>query len=107
LAWLFATYPTLFRHQDKKPLKIGIHQELIPLMRAAGFSLKVAKRAIHFYVTRLSYQIALVQGGHRYDLADNPCGQVTPAEQEMARDKVKQLLKAGAENKPKKRVNHS
>jgi hypothetical protein len=66
--WLTHTYPGLFNRSDFKPLKIGILADLLPAIREAGFSKRLAKRALGFWTSRIAYQRALALGGPRYDL---------------------------------------
>jgi sRNA-binding protein len=76
----FAAYPTPVR-----PLATGIDRDLASALP------EQSRRRIRFAITwwqRLrgpAYWQALLQGGPRYNLAGQPRGAVTPAQQEQAR----------------------
>ncbi len=79
----FAAYPTPVR-----PLATGIDRDLAAALPAQS------RRHIRFAITwwqRVrgpAYWQALLQGGPRYDLAGQPRGEVTPAQQECARQEL-------------------
>src|SRR5262249_38065532 len=78
IAVLAELFPAAFAAepwQPHKPLKIGIHQDLID----GGVLLPDECRAVfHQYCSRLMYQRALAAGGPRYGLNGEPAGEVTP-----------------------------
>jgi ProP effector len=74
---LCKAFPMLFvaeRWMPHKPLKIGVHNDII----AAGIlHPHEIRAAIGYYRGRLQYQRALAAGGPRYDLDGNVAGEVT------------------------------
>ena len=83
---LMAAYPAGFDWEQPRPLKIGIHKDLL----AAGFGgagVKPAEihRALVRYCHRPLYRKALRAGAIRVDLQGQPAGVVTAAEVEAAR----------------------
>jgi len=82
LADLFPAGFLYERWQPHRPLKIGIDQDLI----ATGVLTKQEVRAVLWVYTRhYQYFVAIARGGPRFDLNGQPCGEVTPAEQQQAR----------------------
>ena len=83
-------YPALFAAADPKPLKIGIHHDL--LERHPELDLPGLKRALTLYTSRFSYQKALTKlGAIRMDLDGNPAGEVTEEQAEIARQRLAEL----------------
>ncbi len=78
---LAETYPACFDGENPRPLKLGIHQDLM----AAGFEKAVVKRALARYCNRPRYRKTLRAGVIRIDLQGQPAGVVTAAEAETAR----------------------
>jgi sRNA-binding protein len=73
LAELFPVFAAE-RWQPHRPLKIGIHLDLVD----RGVLLPDECRVLRRYVSRRMYQCALAAGGPRFDLAGNVAGEVTP-----------------------------
>jgi ProP effector len=84
LADLFPAAFTAERWQPHRPLKIGIHQDLVD----RGVLLPNECRVLRWYVLRRMYQVALAAGGPRYDLDGTPAGEVTPGEADHAKAAV-------------------
>jgi sRNA-binding protein len=84
-------YPQCFtaeKWQPHRPLKIGVHLDLI----ARGVLLPDECRALFLrYCFRLMYQRALAAGGPRFDLDGNVVGEVAADEIEHARAVVAQM----------------
>jgi sRNA-binding protein len=81
LAELYPQCFTAERWQPHRPLKIGVHLDLI----ARGVLLPDECRALFLrYCFRLMYQRALAAGGPRFDLDGNIAGEVTPDQIEHA-----------------------
>jgi ProP effector len=75
LAKLAELYPACFAADaagPHRPLKIGIHRDLIERGMQPG-----EVQALMLYVKRPAYKAALIAGGPRYDLDGNPYGEVT------------------------------
>ncbi|MEZ5601479.1 MAG: ProQ/FinO family protein [Candidatus Competibacteraceae bacterium] len=78
---LAETYPACFNSENPRPLKLGIHRDLM----AAGFEKAAVKRTLARYCNRPRYRKALRAGAIRIDLQGQPAGVVTAAEAETAR----------------------
>jgi sRNA-binding protein len=77
LATIFPQTFTAEKWRPHRPLKIGIHLDLI----ATGIlSQHEAWPALRSYTRRRMYLAAVAAGGPRIDLDGNPAGEVTPAE---------------------------
>ena len=81
LPLLADAYPACFDGENPRPLKLGIHRDLM----AAGFEKAAVKRALARYCNRPRYRKALCVGAIRVDLQGQPAGVVTAAEAETAR----------------------
>ena len=86
-------WPAVFPHDRRslRPLMRGVHKEIARLL--PGTALWVIKRALILF-QRLSgdaYWQAVLKGGPRYGLDGSPCGEVTPREQEHARQTLATL----------------
>jgi len=78
---LAETYPACFDGENPRPLKLGIHRDLM----AAGFEKAAVKRTLARYCNRPRYRKALRAGAIRIDLQGQPAGVVTAAEAETTR----------------------
>ncbi|HMQ38884.1 MAG TPA: ProQ/FinO family protein, partial [Micropruina sp.] len=74
-------YPACFDGENPRPLKLGIHRDLM----AAGFEKAAVKRALARYCNRPRYRKALRAGAIRIDLRGQPAGAVTADDAETAR----------------------
>ena len=74
-------YPACFDWEQPKPLKIGIHRDLV----AAGRERAAVQRALARYCHRPLYRRALRAGAARIDLHGQPAGVVTEQEVRQAR----------------------
>jgi sRNA-binding protein len=84
LAKLAELYPACFAADTSgphRPLKIGIHRDLIK----CGVQPSEVQ-ALRLYIGRAAYKAALIAGGPRYDLDGKPHGEVTA--EEIARAKM-------------------
>jgi len=74
--------------QPHKPLKRGIHRDLV----ARGVLLPAeCRRVFAHYGHRRAYQVALAGGGVRIDLDGEPSGELTAAEREAAKRVIARL----------------
>lgn len=89
-------YPACFDWKKPRPLKLGIHRDLI----AAGYEPKRVRRALGAYCSRPSYQKAMRPGATRLDLSGQPAGVVTETEIELARASHAQRRLATDESLP-------
>jgi len=92
-------YPDLFGN-DPKPLKIGIHLEL--LERHPDLDFVGLKRALTLHTGRFSYQKLLKAGAVRFDLDGQPADEVTEEQAEIARQRLAELKAALKAKKPAK-----
>lgn len=88
---VLAFWPELFNLDNPKPLKVGVLKDLMQDISARNLTIGagVLKAAIASYTRRIRYQKALAAGGARYDLNGQPCGEVTPEQQQEAADALK------------------
>ncbi|EAW1163190.1 ProQ/FinO family protein [Salmonella enterica] len=88
---VLAFWPELFNPDNPKPLKVGVLDDLMQDIIARNLTIGagVLKAAIASYTRRIRYQKALAAGGARYDLNGQPCGEVTPEQQQEAADALK------------------
>ncbi|ENU5443739.1 ProQ/FINO family protein [Salmonella enterica] len=88
---VLAFWPELFNLDNPKPLKVGVLNDLMQDISARNLTIGagVLKAAIASYTRRIRYQKALAAGGARYDLNGQPCGEITPEQQQEAADALK------------------
>lgn len=85
-----ALWPALFNHDNPKPLKVGVLDDLKQDITARGLNVGTGalRAAIASYTRRIMYKKAIVAGGARYDMNGQPCGEVTPEQQREAADEL-------------------
>ncbi len=81
-------HPDLFG-DDPKPLKIGIHRDLIE--RHPDLDFVGLKRALTLHCGRFVYLKALKPGAARLDLDGQPDGEVTEEQVEIARQRLDEM----------------
>lgn len=83
---VMALWPALFDIDNPKPLKVGVFKDLTEDITARGLTVGMGalKATLAIYTRRIRYQKALAAGGARYDLNGQPCGEVTPEQQQNA-----------------------
>ena len=83
-------WPDLFSHKAPKPLKVGIFDDLMQdiAVRGLAFGSGVLRATLASYAQSPRYYRALIAGGARYDLKGQPCGEVTPQEQQEAETRL-------------------
>lgn len=88
---VLAFWPELFNLDNPKPLKVGVLNDLMQDISARNLTIGagVLKAAIASYTRRIRYKKALAAGGARYDLNGQPCGEITPEQQQEAADALK------------------
>ncbi|ENN7399706.1 ProQ/FinO family protein [Escherichia coli] len=86
-------WPDLFNREAPKPLKVGIFDDMMQdiAVRGLAFGAGVLRAAMTSYAKSPRYYRALVAGGARYDLKGQPCGKVTPQEQQEAETRLMAL----------------
>ncbi|PJI60776.1 ProQ/FINO family protein [Escherichia coli] len=83
---LIELWPDLFNREAPKPLKVGIFDDMMQDIATRGmkFGPGTLRAALASYAQCPRYYRVLVAGGARYDLKGQPCGEVTPSEQQDA-----------------------
>jgi ProP effector len=92
-------YPACFaadKSKPHRPLKIGIHRDLVDrgILRP-----NECRPVLRSYAARRQYQKALAAGGQRFDLDGTPTGEVAPEEIEEARRVLARINARLAERK--------
>ncbi|EOY8362129.1 ProQ/FINO family protein [Salmonella enterica subsp. salamae] len=87
---ILALWPELFDLDNPKPLKIGVLDDIQRDIAARSLTIGagVLKAAIASYTRRIRYKRAIAAGGSRYDLNGQPCGEITPEQQQTAADDI-------------------
>jgi sRNA-binding protein len=89
---LIQAYPaTFFPLSERRvhPLKIGIYQDLLPIIKAWGYETAVLKYTLRNYTRPLRYQLALLKAPCRIDLQGEPAGEISTDHRQIAQEKVK------------------
>ena len=86
VAPLTENWPELFDRDNRRPLKIGIIDELFATKKVSRTKLRKAMSA---WCRHRKYQAVLAEGGPRYGLDGLPAGEVTSEQQEFAKPKKK------------------
>jgi ProP effector len=84
IAALIESFPAAFASTGRKPLKLGIRDDLI----ARGIAAEVATKGLAAYCTSTGYLNATKAGAVRIDLDGNEVGAVTAKEAEHAAQKL-------------------
>ena len=79
-------YPHCFNHMNRRPLKVGIYEEVIS--QRPEMSKPQIKRLLKEYTQSPEYWSTLTAGTPRIDLAGNVAGEVTAADEEDAKRKI-------------------
>lgn len=87
---ILALWPELFDLDNPKPLKVGVLDDIQRDITARDLTIGagVLKAAIASYTRRIRYKRAIAAGGSRYDINGQPCGEVTPEQQQTAADDI-------------------
>ncbi len=87
---ILAFWPELFNLDEPKPLKVGVLDDIQRDIAARSLTIGagVLKAAIASYTRRIRYKKALAAGGARYDLNGQPCGEITPEQQQEAANEL-------------------
>lgn len=80
LSTLFERFPSCFSWDAPRPLKIGIHRDIVAL----GYPIKAVRTVLSRYCSRPTYRRALVVDAVRVDLEGGDAGVVTKEEVEGA-----------------------
>lgn len=87
---VLAFWPELFNLDEPKPLKVGVLDDIQQDIAARGLTIGagVLKAAIASYTRRIRYKKAIAAGGVRHNLNGQPCGEITPEQQQEAADDI-------------------
>ncbi|HFW3113330.1 TPA: ProQ/FINO family protein [Salmonella enterica subsp. diarizonae serovar 61:r:-] len=98
---VLAIWPELFTTDNPKPLKTGVLNDLMQDIAARNLTVGAGalKAAVASYVRRIRYKKAIAAGGARYDINGQPCGEVTPEQQQEAADDIKKADEKQAKGK--------
>lgn len=90
---LVALCPQLFNVESPKPLKVGIGKDVRRLIRDKGLDIPNSQisTGLMAYTQSEAYQKVLSEGGSRFDLDGQPCGEVTGEQQARAKRKLDEL----------------
>lgn len=107
LELLYVHFPKAFiKDGDCKPLKIGILEDLKPLIaNIEGLSISKVRAAVRIYTTRLRYFYSVREGAMRVDLNGQEIDAVTAEHAEYARTRFSEI-NAQRPAKPKKPQGH-
>ncbi|HCN96093.1 MAG TPA: proQ/FINO family protein [Leclercia sp.] len=101
---LITHWPAAFNLDAPRPLAIGIAEMISADMCARGITgAGKIRAAVAMYTRRAIYLKALIAGGARYNLVGEPVGEVTPEQQQMAREKLSAMngkITAGGDHAP-------
>lgn len=89
LELLLTHWPEAFNLDAPRPLAIGTAELIAADIRARGITgAGKIRAAVAMYTRRAIYLKALISGGARYNLAGEPVGEVTPEQQQIARENL-------------------
>jgi len=99
--WLMQAFPQCFNPKAPLPLKIGISKEIMDqwlYLSSLPYDSKIPARiairkAIGWYTNRLRYYTSFETTTHRRGLDGKEAGEITEAEKEYARERVKAVKK--------------
>jgi sRNA-binding protein len=78
-------FPKTFRITDRKPIKVGIHKDILAIMTGEGIlSAFALRQALQWYTRGINYHLAILEQTHRLDLKGNAVEEITPAQKARA-----------------------
>jgi len=87
LAKLYSLFPLAFHDQRRRPLKIGIHRDILSTYPRVWSSRRL-RLILHAYTTGLQYLAASKPGAPRLDLEGKEAGEVTPEQAALAAERL-------------------
>jgi ProP effector len=90
----------LNQQRGRRPLKIGIHNDIAALLPET--EPQTIGRALMIYTTHSGYRRALVEGAPRVDLNGAQVGSVTAEDASRAQELLERFMRRYAANKPTK-----
>lgn len=104
LELLVTHWPAAFSLDAPRPLAIGTAELISADMCSRGITgAGKIRAAVAMYTRRAIYLKTLIAGGARYNLAGEPVGEVTPEQQQVAREKLSAMngkITAGGDHAP-------
>ena len=91
---LFEAYPAVFPAPGKGkpvPLAIGIHKELLPVIKEWGFDYLSLRMAMAWYTRQLRYQRVIAASSHRVKLSGEQAEEITEENKQLALQKVSEI----------------
>ncbi|ELS7625412.1 ProQ/FinO family protein [Escherichia coli] len=87
-------WPELFGAENIKPLKAGVIHDMLQDAKARELAIGhgVLRGALTSYIHTTRYLKAIVAGGARYGLNEQPCGEVTEEDKSVASELLKRRL---------------
>ena len=98
---LIQAYPAAFFPFSERrvhPLKIGIYQDLLPIIKAWGYETAVLKYTLRNYTRPLRYQLALLKAPCRINLQVEPAGEISTEHRQIAQEKVNLIKEKRQQN---------
>ncbi len=83
--------------RDCKPLALGIHKVI--LERQPELGKDAIRKALHIHTASTRYLKALACADQRFDLDDQPAGEVTEEQRKQAQAEVKERIKKSIEKR--------
>lgn len=94
LARLTETYPAAFPPSSQRtiqPLMVGIHKQLLPVIREWGYDRNLLRMALALHTRQLRYQHAILHSPQRVDLQGQAAGEVRDEDRQLAQKKVEEI----------------
>lgn len=91
LQYLLDTYPKCFNYKTPRPLKIGIHVDVLNEKKNDEISNLSLRRAIGYYTRGPFYLRCVLQQNQRVDLSGNDCGEVLETEKDDAKKRLEKF----------------
>jgi len=96
--WLVVNFPRAFYQVAPKPLKIGIHDDIIACQRGDKPSQAKIRQALRYYTNSCAYLASQQAGVARVDLQGHEMGEVTTGQAQQAMKRLKRLNTAGQDD---------
>ena len=90
---LIEAFPAAFAIRHRKPLKLGVRDDLVPWAEKNDISTSKLSRAIRHYVSSKTYLKGTLENTHRVDLEGNLAEEVTDENRKYAEGKLKEIAK--------------
>ena len=90
---LIEAFPAAFAIRHRKPLKLGVRDDLVPWAEKNDISTSKLSRAIRHYVSSKTYLKGTLENTHRVDLEGNLAEKVTDENRKYAEGKLKEIAK--------------